>query len=432
MSRQTGFSLSPQIIFLLTFAGVILLGWGLLSLPVMHSAQASGATWLDHLFTATSGVSTTGLCTLSFAEDYSRWGQFVVLILFQLGGLGYVAFAGAAGLSGGQIDGSLKKAVTAGSYLPENLELRFFLRITLAFTFVVEALGSIVLSTAFMQQGLHWQEALWQGVYHSISAFCTAGFGLHPDSLQAYSDAPEILVPVILLMLTGSLGFMVVAALYEWLTGRARRFDHMTKAVCTLFAILFIATAVLAYSTSSTIGGTAYPVIHAVFLSATSLTGAGFASVNTGALSLGVLCAIMLPMCAGGAPSGTSGGIKLSNLAVNFAALWAQVRDLKEPHIDGVTLPGSQQRQAASVVFLFALLLLLGLVWMLFLESGNHPFQAIAFEAVSAFGTVGLSRGITGELLDSTKGLMIALMFVGRVGVLTLILGLLRTGADVK
>lgn len=421
--------LSPQVLFLLTFVGVIGLGWLLLLLPAAHASGGAAGSWLDHLFTATSAVSTTGLATLTFSEDYSTFGQVVVLVLFQLGGLGYVLFAALAALPGDGMHKTVKKTVKSGSYLPEHLDVRSFLRICLWFTLGAEVVGAVVLTVSFAGTGMAWGQAAWQGTFHSVSAFCTAGFGLDPDSLSDYSGNAAILAPVIALMMMGSIGFMAAAAVYERITTKARRLDYMTRAVVLLFAVALTAVTVLVWTTSATVRLTDLPFLNALFLAATTLTGAGFSSVSTGALGFGVLMAIVLPMCAGGAPSGTSGGIKLSNLSISFAALWSQAREYDDTQLAGEQLGHGQVREGMGTAFLYLLFLLVGIAWAFYLEGDTFAFEDLFFETVSAFGTVGLSRGITADLSAATKGLYVGLMFVGRVGVLTLIFGLLKAPA---
>ncbi len=415
-------ALTPRRLFLIGFVGLIAAG----TLLLQFTGRAGGArpaTWLDHLFTATSAISTTGLATVTITEAYSTWGQVLVLLLFQIGGLGYLMLASVIALPRGEVSELQEGLITTASYIPDSFELRRFLRMAVEFTFLTELVGTGVLAVGFRQNGYAWGEALWQGLFHSVSAFCTAGFGLHAESLVSFRDTPLISATILVLAILGAIGFLAVPGVYARVRGQIEHVDYLTKAVALTFVIAFVAFAVLFATTSETIAASAYPWLDAAFLSGTALTGAGFSTVDTAALSLGTLSALWLPMCIGSAPTGTSGGIKLSNVAIAAAVLWAQRSEDDDPGLFGTDLEPSGIRTAMSVIVLYTLLMALGLTGAFYLAPSGFAVADLAFEVVSAIGTVGLSRGITAELTQGLKLLLVGLMFVGRVGVFTLVLG---------
>ena len=415
--------LSARQRFVLTFVAVIAVGYVLLQFTGL-AADAPASTWRDHLFTATSAVSTTGLTTVTLTEAYSTWGQVLVLLLFQVGGLGYVLIAAAFALpGGGGVSDGGEDLVAVSSYVPGDLSAGAFLKVVLAFAFGSEAVGALLLAVGFRSYDMGWGEALWQGLFHSVSAFSTAGFGLHDDSLQGFNDSPLVVGTVLGLAILGGVGVLGVAAVYEWRRGRSGHMDPMAKAVLWAFAILFVAGAVLFALTCEVTDRTGLPLLNAAFLCGTALTGAGFSTVSTGALQLGVLAAVVLPACAGAAPTGTSGGIKLSNLSVAAAVLRAQGGSEREPRLFGESLDVSTIRTSLSTIVCYLLLVFVGINAALYLAPALYPTEDLLFEVISALGTVGLSRGITAELTDGLKVLLTGLMFVGRVGVLTLAVG---------
>ena len=419
---------SPQQALLLTLAAATLVGWGLLMLPFAHGsgyALREGA-WLDHLFTATSAISTTGLTTLTVANDYSTLGQVVILLLIQLGGLGYVALAG---LMVPFADGGFSeyKAKTLGesAYVPESVSPRTFVSEAWRFILVCEGVGAGLLAWGFHESGKGWGEAAWWGVFHAVSAFCTAGFGLDPGSMVPYAGNALVTWPTMVLAVGGAVGFMFVAGL----AARRRRddgdFDPMSRGVLTTFVILLALFALRFGLGSDVIRESDAPVSNALFLAVTSLTGAGFSTVGTGALSFSILVALLLPMCIGGAPTGTSGGMKLHNVGVALRLIFARVRGGEDAtaRFGGAEVTRDTATGSAATVTLYVLLLVLGASAAFAIEGERFGFEELMFEVVSAVGTVGLSTGITSDLSTGAKGLLVGLMYVGRVGVLALVSG---------
>ena len=402
-------------------------GWGLLLLPVMHaSGYADGPwTWLDHLFTAVSAVSTTGLTTLTVGQDYSILGQAVILLLIQVGGLGYVAFAGLlAPLSDGEgMSDAHAETLEESAYVPESVSAFAFVAKAWRLILICEGVGALLLAWGFRESGKAWGESLWWGLFHSVSAFCTAGFGLDPDSLQPYADNMLVTWTTIALAVGGAVGFMFVAGLAARRQREDGGFDPMSKGVLTAFVVLLALFAVRFGLGSDVIQESGSTLTNAVFLATTSLSGAGFSTVDTAALSFSVLVSLLLPMCFGGAPAGTSGGIKLNNVGVAASIIWARVAGREKPRFGGRPVERDTAEGAASTVTLYVWILVVGTAAAFAIEGARFGFEDLMFEVVSAVGTVGLSRGITAELSPGAKGLLVGLMYVGRVGVLTLMTG---------
>lgn len=421
----------PAASLLLLFAILITVGTFLLMLPIA-TASGEATRFIDALFTATSAACVTGLVVLDTANHWSPFGQVVILLLIQLGGFGIMAgstlllflFLRRTTLR----DRVLVQEALGGMHL--GAVTTIVMRIAI-FTIVCEVVGAVILSIAFMagpEAGPQWHPmGIWWGIFHSISAFNNAGFDLTGgfQSLIPFRDDWVVLLTHGMLLVLGGLGFAIVGDAVA-----RRRWGRMaleTKLVISATVVLLIGGTVLIgmieWTNPATLG--ALPpeqrVLNAFFESATLRT-AGFTALDTGALVESTLFVVMALMFIGGASGSTAGGIKVNTFAVLVIAIISTVKG--EP---SATAFGRRIKHAIVYRALAVLLLAMGFVFLVGLGltlTTEATFVQTLFEAISAFGTVGASTGITPELSDPARLITAFAMFVGRLGPLTLVLAL--------
>ena len=413
---QSLFTAHPARTVVMGFGSVILLGTAVLMLPVA-TEDGSSADLVTALFTSTSAVCVTGLGVVDTGTYWSGFGEGVILALFQVGGFGIMTMASLLGLL---ISGKLRLRMQLTAQAEtKSLGIGDVRRVLVG--------AALALRLRFGYGESIW-DATYLGFFHAVSAFNNAGFGLHADSLTKYALDPWVTLPVAVAVILGGIGFPVLLELLrhrnrQRRTGRRGWSLHFRLTVITTAALLFAGTAltcVLEWTNDGTLGGFDWDekILAGFFHSAMSRT-AGFNSVDVGAMTDATLLLTCMLMFVGGGSAGTAGGIKVSTFAVLGAAMVAEVRG--EPHsgVMGRRLAPHVLRQALTVALagigfvMTATLALLAVV--------DKPFEQVLFEAVSAFGTVGLSTGITGDLPTAGRLIVIVLMFVGRLGPVTLV-----------
>jgi trk system potassium uptake protein len=419
----------PAALAVISFAAVIALGTLLLSFP-LAAASGQRIAVLDALFTATSATCVTGLTVLDTATAFSPFGQAVILGLIQVGGLGIIILStfatllvgGRLGLKGGQ---ALAESLGTSGAMSADRLVMFVVLSTLG----IEAVGALALTSSFLWHGFALGEAVWRGVFHAVSAFCNAGFALQSDNLIAFQRDPVFLLVISALITLGGIGFLVLTGV--WLRLRTGRPGPLWMSVqvvawCSLALVVLGAVLIGWNDWNDSLAGLpwGYKLVNALFHSVTART-AGFNSTDMGALAPGTPLVMMALMFIGASPGGTGGGIKTTTLVI----LLGCVRAIAQGE-NRVVLFNRQVAQTAIFRAVVLLLLALGiwLVALLVLQMTQHlPFESLAFESVSALGTVGLSLNAT-PLLDPTGKLVIALtMFAGRLGPLTFALLWSRT-----
>ena len=424
--------LTPAQAITISFLGLIALGALALALP-WASAGDRHTTLLDALFTSTSAICVTGLIVVDTPGHFSIFGQGIVLLLLQAGGLGYMVLTTlVVSALGGRL--SLQERLTLREQL--NLQtgdqiVRFTLRafrLTLAF----ELTGAVILAVHWWPE--HHARALWLGLFHAVSAFNNAGFSLFSDSLMRYRADPVVNLVVTTLIVSGGLGFLVLS---ELLTHRRTLpLSLHTRLVLISTTALLVGPALmilgLEWHNASSLGSLPFgEKLWAAWFQAVSARTAGFNTIDIGALRPTTLFVVMALMFIGASPGGTGGGVKTTTFSVTVAALWATVRGNDDTVILRRRLPDALVAQA----FFICLIGFLGLNLVALLLMILQPFDVlrVLFESTSAFGTVGLSVGQPGSVLSlaghmsaSGKALLILMMVAGRVGPLTLAVALAR------
>jgi potassium uptake TrkH family protein len=407
------------------FLTVIGAGTVLLRLPVAWE-PGHEVGWIDALFTSTSAVCVTGLVTLDTAATWSTFGEVVILGLIQIGGLGIMTIASIATvlvlrrfrISSGLVVGAETGMINLG-------QLRPLLRAILLFTLVTEAVVALILTLRFWADGSRGlASAAYLGLFHSISAFNNAGFSVLDGGLTRYATDPVINVVVPVAIILGGIGFPVVAEI-AGNHRRPRRWSLHTKLTLTTTAVLLVGgwCAVLAmeWTNAETLGPMSSPqkALAAFFQAVTPRT-AGFDTVPMGDLRLATLLVVVLLMAIGGSSGSTAGGIKTSTFAVVVWASVAEMRGDAEVSVFGRRIPSDLQRQALTVVVAATGTIGTSLFVLSALMPAGTALRDMLFETVSAFGTVGLSTGLTPQLTDPAKLVVCVIMFLGRLGPLTL------------
>ena len=418
-NRYTRFKLglSPQQNLFYGFLTYIVSGTILLCLPWL---QKTSAPFLDHLFIATSAVSTTGLVTISVFDTYNLGGQFVVMLLFQLGGIGYLTFTTFMLLSTTRKMTHWHRRLLSSEFtLPVTIKIKDFLKSVILFTALMETIGTILFFIAFKMKGMETGEALWLSLFHSISAFCTAGFSLFNSGFTEYVDHGFINAIISFLAIAGSLGFIVVTDFVLMLKNKAHRLSFTTKIILYGFLILLTFGSVFFYFQEPSIVslGGKERFLAAFFQAMTAMTTVGFNTVDFGAFLLPMLLVTIFLMYIGASPSGTAGGMKITTLTAVFAIMKSRLKGRKRITFLGRAIPFERLYIATSSFIFYTSLMFFGSFLLTFTE--EFPYEEILFETASALGTVGLSTGLTGELTMLGKVIIILFMFIGRLGVLT-------------
>ncbi|MGQ0465910.1 MAG: TrkH family potassium uptake protein [Sporichthyaceae bacterium] len=409
------------------FAAAIGVGTVLLSLP-FATASGQRAALSDALFTATSAVCVTGLVTVDTGTYWSGFGQGAILALIQLGGLGIMTAASLVAIAlSNRLSLRARMVAQAETRTIRAVDVRRVVRNVVLFSLAFELVVAVVLAVRF---AVHYDQSLpdatYSGVFHSISAFNNAGFGLYSDSLTRYATDPWVCLTIAAAVVVGGLGFPVVFELArKW--RRPSSWSIVTRvSVVVTGWLLAIGTVFLLAAeadnerTLGPLGGGSK--LLAAFFAAVQPRTAGFNSIDVGGLRSESLVLTDALMFIGGGTAGTAGGIKITTFGLLAYVLWAEMRGDPDVEIGRRRVPEANQRQTLSVALLGIGLVFVATLAMLALT--DLPVEPVVFETISAFGTVGLSTGITADLPVAAQSVLVALMFLGRIGPLTLACGL--------
>ena len=430
--------LSPARRIFLSFALVIFAGSLLLSLPFVQ-ATSSQATYFDHLFTAVSMVCVTGLFTQPVAATYNIWGQLICMFLIQIGGLGLMTFIGVFYIQSKQkLSLRSRETILESFSYGETQSLMVFIRSIFLTTFIVEGLGAFLLSFRFVPE-FGWGRGLFTSAFLAISAFCNAGFdNFGTTSLVAYQTDPLVNLVISALIITGGLGFMVWFDLATQVgSKRKRRLRFHTKLVLmlTVGILLFgtVTTLLTEWGNTGTIGNLSFPdKLLVSFFQTVSMRTAGFASIDFTQTRPVTLMIYILQMFLGGAPGGTAGGLKITTFFVLLVFARSELLGLPHANIARRTIEPRTVQKSFSVFIVFLLTFLVGLILLGITAEGNPKFIYLMFETISALATVGVTANLTPELGKLALSIVMLLMFIGRIGPLTLLVSLAEYRPDKK
>lgn len=407
----------------LTFAVTIMIGTALLLLPIMTPGP-QGATFMEAFFTATSAVTVTGLVTVDTAVAWTGWGQAVILGLIQVGGLGMIVTGTLLVLIIGRRLG-LRSRVLAQAETPGLSvgDVRRMVRFIVAVTVLVEACGAVALTLRWWvayHQPL--PEAAWNGLFHSVSAFNNAGFSTYSDNLIGFNTDPVVLGVIMVLIIVGGLGFPVWYQTRGRLTRPKDWSLHVRLTVVTTFALIAVGAVLLSWfewTHKETLGGSSpgTTILNGLFASVTART-AGFNAINYGDATEETLLTTVILMFIGGGSASTAGGIKVTTFVVLVLMVVAEARGDRDVNSGDRRIAEKTQRSAVAIGTLYILLATVGL--MILTAVTEFPLRDLVLETVSAIATVGLSTGITYDMPFWGQVVLIVLMFVGRLGAMTL------------
>lgn len=415
---------------MLGFAAAVAVGTGLLMLPVSRTGEG-GASLVEALFTATSAVCVTGLAVVDTPSYWSAFGEAVILGCIQVGGLGIMTLASLLGLLVSRRMGLQARLTAAAETKTVGLgDVRSVLTGVLAFTVVFESVTATALTLRFwLGYDEPFGRALWLGVFHAVSAFNNAGFALFSDNLIGFVDDPWICLPIAVSVIVGGIGFPVVFEVRRQLLRlsgprRRRSWSLHTQMTVSATVVLLVLGTVFVTASEWDNPGTLGPLdtpgrLLAGFFQAVMPRTAGFNSLDYGQIEDGTLLGTMVLMFIGGGSAGTAGGIKVTTFVILFFAIYAEVRG--ETNVDAFDRRVDDRvvRQALTVVLLSIAAVVTAT--LVLIETTPLPTGEVAFEVVSAFGTVGLSTGITADFPPAGQLVLVGLMFLGRLGPITLV-----------
>ena len=407
----------------LGFFGAILAGTLLLMLPFARP-EGQATPLIVAFFTSVSAVCVTGLTIVDTGTYWSGFGQATIMMLFQLGGVGMMTAATLLGLMVNRSPRLRTRLVTQTESRSLGMgDITGVARIVFLATTVSQLIIAVILSARLhFGYEMAWQEAAWSGLFHAMSAFNNAGFALHPDSLVRYALDAAILVPVMVAIVIGGIGFPVLHDLrHRWRD--PRHWSLHTKLTLVGTGVLlgggFLGMLVMEWGNQDTIGSMSFldKVLNSAFLSVAART-AGFNAVEIGALTHETWALHYLLMFIGGGSAGTAGGVKVGTVMVLVLLVIAEIKGHGDTEAFGRRVGASAQRQAITVLVLGSVVVAAGTV--ILLRITHYPTDQVIFEVISAFGSAGLSTGITAELPPAGQLVLALLMFFGRVGTITL------------
>ena len=412
-------SFSPPLLLLLAYAGLILLGMLLLMTPWATTGPIS---WLQAAFTATSAVTVTGLAVVDTGSQFTLFGQCVILMLIQCGGIGLMTFAILTAMALGLRLGIHHQIIAREALNQTSFKaIIITVRSIVVFALTFEAVGLVVLACIWVPEK-GWALGLYHSLFYTISAFNNAGFALAPDSLSSYVSHTGVILAITTLYIIGGLGYAVVKEIFE--KRRYHLLSIYSKLVIKISLVLNIAAVLIFFllehenpATLGAIEGFGNQILAAWFQGTTPRT-AGFNTLDIGALRSATCVLFLLLMFIGGGPNSTASGIKLTTFVVLLAATRSFLRGSLAVTLGRRALPTDTVTKALAITTIGMMIIFIAIFALSALE--RAPFLDIAFEVVSAFGTVGLSRGLTAELSAPSQIIIMMVMFTGRIGPLTL------------
>ena len=441
-------ALSPSQVFVGSFLLLIVFGTvGFQVLPGLYAGP--GLSWTDAFFTATSAVCVTGLIVVDTAEYFTTWGQAYILLLIQLGGLGIISFTSIIISTLGRRFSVRLEALAGGpaAHIP-HINYRDLTGAVFRFTLVAEAVGAVLLYVVWIPRfGLGF-ENVWHSVFQAVSAFCNAGFSTFTNSLMAFQSNVPLLIVIMVLIVLGGLGFLTLEELYIW-GGSGRESERSAKRfrlslhsqiVLGATALLLVGGWVLftAFEWSNTLAGMPLGIklVNGLFASVTPRT-AGFNTIDYAETLPSTNFLTILFMSIGGSPGSTAGGLKTTTAALLGLAAWSRLRGKTHTSVSSRTVSGDTIKRAMALFVVAFGIVTAGIYGLTLFEfesvftvATESNFLVHMFEAVSAFNTVGLSMGATGGLTTAGRWLTIVLMFIGRVGPLSVAAAMSRSKAS--
>lgn len=410
---------SPKSSLSLLIQGYLLLTLVCMLILLLPFSKTTSISFIDQVFLATSIVSTTGLSPIDFGQSLSFFGELSAIIFIQLGGIGYMALSSFVILKDSSQLPKLSISLLRLEFnLPTRYPLLTFIKSVFVFTILIETIGAIVLYFGFLNIGV--EQPLWSAIFHSVSAFCTAGFSLYSDSMSTFQGDPLITNTILILSILGSVGFIVLLDFWLKIIRKRKNITLTSKIilVSTFFYIL-VGTILLYLSDGLLIADGIEGLKIAFFQLVSAHTTVGFNNFPIENFKLGGILVMIVIMVIGASPAGTGGGIKTTSITALIGLLYAILKKRKHITFFKKEIPAQKIYLAISSSIFYSVILLIG-TWVVVQIDGNRfSFDKLLFECASALSTVGLSTGITAELSTTNKVIISILMFIGRLGVMT-------------
>ena len=419
--------ISPYTIILVSFIIIILIGGFLLSLPIA-TENGQKTNLLEGMFTATSAVCVTGLTVNDISKVYNLFGKTVIMILIQLGGIGIITFSAIVVMMISKKVGYFtKKLIQEDINANTTFEIQKFVKKVLITVFTVEIIGAAILFLKFIQI-FDYRTAIYYSIFHSVSAFCNAGFALFTNNLSDFKDSVIINITIPLLIFLGGIGFATILNIYQYFIKKDKRLNATTKIAIKISIFLIILgtvlTFVLEYSNNRTLGTLPFwEKLGAAFFQSITTRTAGFNTVSIAELRETTVFLFVVLMFIGASPGSTGGGIKTTTAGLILLGIITTIKNKEYLEYNKRRISWKTYNKAMVIVFISIMYIVVILFLLIWLEKDTRVIE-LGFELVSAFGTVGLSRDLTPKLTDISKLLIMITMFVGRVGPLTIALAL--------
>ena len=423
-------SFSPYMTILLSFMVVTILGGILLSLPI-SMRYGKSVKLIDGFFIATSAICETGLSSIDIGSVYNIFGQMVILVLIQLGGLGVITFTSVIIIMiSKKIGYYTKKIVQEDINIDTTFKIEEYVKKVILSVIVIEFIGTVILFFEFIKK-FGFLKAVYYSFFHSVSAFCNAGFSLFSDNLYGFKNSFIINMTIPLLIFLGGIGFSTILNCYNVLRKKEKRLTSTTKLSIKISIFLVIigmvAMFILEYSNKSTIGNLSFgQKLEASFFQSVTTRTAGFNTISILGLKRSTSLLFVILMFIGASPGSTGGGIKTTTIGLIILGTLATLKNKDTIEYDKRSVSWRIYSKAITVLFI-SLIYTTICVFLLILFERNKNLLDLVFEVFSAFGTVGLSRNLTPSLADISKFILIVTMFVGRVGPLTIALALSKS-----
>ena len=421
-------SLRPVYVLVLGYALYVAITFALLCLPICWNV--SDVALIDSLFIAVAVISTCGLQPINLAETYNLLGQIVVLLGVQISGLGFMTLGSWVILaSKGHLSQKRLKIGQAVLAMPEFFEPRRFLRHIVLFSLSVELIGTLILWQCFLATGT--PNPLWAAMFHSVTAFCTAGISIFPNNLESFADNVAVSFTIASLSLLGGIGFIVMNDLHRSIMSKSLRTTLTTRIIlAATFGAVLVGTFFLFFDPHIAEFSLKQRILTAFFQTVSAMTTAGFNTIPVSNLASATIVIVVILMVLGASPSGTGGGLKSTTWSAAIATVISFFRGKEEITFFNCAVPHSRTTAAFAAITLYMITFAAGTYCLLLFES--HSFEGVVFEVASALGTAGLSRGITSELSSVGKIVIMLLMFIGRLGVVSLALGAVALYYDIS
>lgn len=408
----------PQRQLIIGYLAYSIIGGLLLTLPF---CSREGILVIDNVFSAVSALSTTGLSTVDVSSAYTFWGQLVILLLIQLGGLGYMTFTSYVMLRLTRHLGTNEARMFHAQFsFPDKMQTDSMLGNIVNFALAFELLGMVLLYPYFLLNDV--ESPLWSAIFHSVSAFCTAGFSIYGDNLMQFQTDWYVNIVIALLSYMGAMGFIMMTDVLRKLRDRGYKISFTTKVIAVITTVLTLWSTVHIFFFEPSLSGMCVVdrLLAAWFQSMSAITTVGFNTIDTSSICAVTMIVLSFSMYIGASPSGTGGGLKSTTLSAVFAYTKNKLGLRKDISLAGNKVPLYRVDAALTTVVFYTMILAVGIYLLTIFEGGEQSFLDIVFEATSALATAGLSSGILSSISLCSKMVLIVMMFIGRVGVITL------------